>query len=408
MFMTLLYFALLRRRNAGMDQLSGITDRSSKIKLALFWVSGHLEASPAVFNLAIALARSGFQVDLYTARNATCPEPRISEPGVTLLFLPGKERRLKEPVVRITARFVRWVLPKVRAGGYHYMIGAGIRGLFASAVISSLTGVPAAYQCVEMYPSWQHRTLPWRVYKSLERWANRRMRFTIIQDEMRAEMLARDNHITRKSIVLLPVAPLGPPILIPSTFLTHKFGLHQKTIILYAGALFAPFSASEDLVAAAQDWPEDWVLVLHSVYGQTDSQYTALKKLDIHNRTVLSTDSLPYEEITTLMASATVGLAIYKTDDDNLVNMGMSSGKLAEFLRCGVPAVVSDFPGMRDLVEQYGIGRAVRSASEVQAAIRAILADYENFRAKSARCFAERLALEIHIQNVVQAIQNNK
>jgi glycosyltransferase involved in cell wall biosynthesis len=375
------------------------------MKLALFWASGHIESSTGTYNLAVALARAGCDVDVYTARNRTSLDPQFGEPRIRTFFLPGIEPDLKEPVMRLTTRFTLWVLKSIRRGDYDGVIGAGIRGMVAAAVVRKRQEVPAAQLSLELYPSWQRPGLRARVLKMVERWANRQMRINIVQDSQRADLLLRDNHISPASVVLMPVAPLGPARIENSRLLAERFHLEGKRILLYAGALFAPFTVTEELVRAAQDWPDDLVLVVHASQVNPPEKFTALEALDPRRRVVLSREPLPYAQIREVMGSAAIGLVLYKPTDDSFYYTGMSSGKLAEFLRCGVPCIVSDLPGPRDLAANDGIGEVVKSFDEIPAAARRILADYPGFRERAIRCFDARLAAERFVPDVIEAFE---
>jgi glycosyltransferase involved in cell wall biosynthesis len=101
-----------------------------------------------------------------------------------------------------------------------------------------------------------------------------------------------------------------------------------------------------------------------------------------------------HAELGKLIASADVGLALYRHSDDNMYFLGLSSGKLAEYLRAGVPVVVSDFPGMRELVQRTRCGLVVTSMDALRAAIAAILDDQEGYSERSRMCFDRELAVE--------------
>lgn len=366
-------------------------------RIALLWPSGHLDRCPPAINLAIALARAGWEVDLYAARNATAPETHISENGVHLVQMPGVAQHFHEPVLRMTTRFLCWVNPRIRGRAPAVIIGIGIRGLIVAACLSMWLRIPSGYYSLELYPSKESRG--WRrMAKMLERWAHRHMRFSISQDDMRAQMLADDNGIDRGSIDLLPVAAPGPPLAARDTFLRERLRLQpDQRILLYAGTLLADFSAAADLVEAAQSWPPGWVLVLHAGHRAPERAYDALRVLDRLQRARFSTEPVSYADLPRVMASADIGLALYRRTDDNMFYMGLASGKLSEYLRCSVPVIASDLPGMADLIRETGAGIIVKSAADIVLAAETIFSHEERFRTAAGQCFGARLALERHL-----------
>lgn len=355
-------------------------------------------------NFAIALARAGCEVDLYTALNRTSLRPTMDEPRLRIFFLPGEYSSVKEPVVRLTLRFTRWARRQVRQEHYDAIIGAGVRGLMAAAWIAPRLRLPAVYLCLEQYPASFYTSWKSRLFKLLERRANARMDLTVAQDEMRAAMLAEDNRIRRDSIVSLPVAPLGPAQRCPSDHWRNAFGLHGKKIFLYAGSLFAPFTVERELVRAAQDWPQDWALVIHGSQRYSSEQWQSLSAIDQGRRVHHSREPVPYSRLAELLGSADIGVVMYHANDPNFFYMGLSSGKLAEFLRCGVPCIVSALPGMRELVNEFDCGVAVPGCEDIAAAARNIFTRHADMSANAMRCFDARLALQQHMPRVMAAL----
>ena len=71
-------------------------------RIAILWPSGHLDRCPPAINLAILLARKGFEVDLFGAQNVTAAIPAINEPNVTMHFHPVVQHEFREPVASMT------------------------------------------------------------------------------------------------------------------------------------------------------------------------------------------------------------------------------------------------------------------------------------------------------------------
>lgn len=376
-------------------------------RVAILWPSGHLDWCPGITNLASGMVRLGHDVVILTARNRHSNEPAPGDAKVRFQFLPGVGQDLKEPVVRITLKFLLWALPLCRREKPDFIIGAGIRGLVAAAVISRWTGIPAAYLCLELYPSSQLQSLRWKVFKKIERLANRQMAFSINQDSARARLQAEDNHIPLESIRLAPLSPPGPARIERSRHLAERFGLGEKNVILYAGALFAPFSVSEDLVRSAQTWPAEYVLVLHAAHRVPEERVNGLKKLDTANRVVFSTEPLPYAEVGPLFASADVGLVLYHPSDDNMRHINTSSGKLTEFLFRGVPVIASALPGLKEFVEENKIGMAIENVDELPSALASVLARREEFRNNAVACFDRHLSLDRALAGIVSAMEGS-
>lgn len=363
--------------------------------VALFFPVGALEVTPIVKHLARGLAESGFAVDLFTFRNRCQLAPEAPHPAVRMHLHPHELTTLREPVPRTTLRFFTWALPICMAKRYSVYVAAGIRGLMVAAVLSRVTGVPVVYHCLELYPSRELHSLTGKIYKQMERWANRRAACTLIQDDLRARMLSEDNGVPADTLLRFPVSSFGPAQRVPNDSLRARFNIApEDKVILCAGAIHSAFVPSEELIAAAQSWPLSWRLVLHSNVRLQTWEREKLRSLDKASRVLFSDDPIPYDRLPQFVAGADVGLALYRRCDDNIYNLGLSSGKLAEYARAGLPIVVSDFPGIRERVERYRCGVNVAGMDEVGKGLASIFSDYETYSRNSREFFERELALE--------------
>jgi hypothetical protein len=277
------------------------------------------------------------------------------------------------------------------------VIGVGIRGLVVAARLKK-RGMRVGYHSLELYPTQEAHSIAQKFFKAIERRAHRKMDFTIVQDAMRAELLARYNGVNSQGMVLLPVSPLGPAEVKRSTYLHEKLGIAKdRKIVLYAGTVDAPFSVANELIAESERWPAEYVLVVHS---------NAVVQAPLrHSRAVFSSEPVRYAEIDKLMSSAYVGLALYKPSDDNMKYIGLSSGKMSEYLRYGVPVIASDLPIMGELVRETSCGVAISNVPEVGAALQTIAADYAGYCGRAVNCFDKKLAQGNYIDGVIAAIE---
>ena len=114
---------------------------------------------------------------------------------------------------------------------------------------------------------------------------------------------------------------------------------------------------------------------------------------------------LPLNELDTLVQSADIGVALYSTEyGPNIVFTGMASGKLMQYLKCGLPIVASDLPGFRELFAERLCGICVQDETEVVSAVNHILDDYPRFRAQAQRTYIELFDYEPHFARVLSRI----
>src|SRR5205814_4069519 len=104
----------------------------------------------------------------------------------------------------------------------------------------------------------------------------------------------------------------------------------------------------EAIIDSAGGWPEPWVLVIHTRYAAESSAYVDNLRSRANLRRVLfSLKPVPRQEYDPLIDGADVGLAFYvptsgsSFTQSNVQTIGLSSGKLAYYLRAGLPVIVN-------------------------------------------------------------------
>lgn len=268
--------------------------------------------------------------------------------------LPGRWRALAREayVVRelLTGlwRFVRAMRAAPRAD---VVIAADKAGLLATRLAGR---VPRVYFSLEATPREEESSMAGRWLNTLERRHVAQHRpWVIAQSPARAALIQPD--LARQ--VLVPVTSDGEA-LPPSDWLRQRHGIapHQR-VLLIAGGLGADQCTTE-IVRAAADWDERLVLVLHSASGRYPPELLALvQSPDLQARVKLSADRFTIDEAERqVYAGADLGIVYYRDLGFNYRHTAYSSGKLAAFLRAGVPVIVPPFDEFRQAVREHGFG----------------------------------------------------
>jgi glycosyltransferase involved in cell wall biosynthesis len=398
------------------------------MRLAIVYPRANLDTVPSLIGAAEQLAEAGHEVDVFTYRHAGQPDPEFAQSRIHLRSL-GVEgladystANLRGAVKRVgwlpsvaRAPLVRTynVLGAGLAGGsrlaararsvvvereapYACVIGVDPDGL---ALAHSLArGAPLGYYSLELLLSYELSTPADRQLKAQERTLSQQAAFVIVQDEERGRLLAEDNAIDWSRVVLVPNAPAGPARREPRRYWQTRFDLPVDTrVVIHSGSL-GDWTGIEAIVDSTASWPADWVLVIHTRFDAQSSGYVeSLRARADPRRVYFSLKPVPRQDYDPLIDGADVGLAFYVPQPGsaftqrNVQTIGLSSGKLAYYLRAGLPVVVNQASSIAEVVDQRSLGISVATAADIGAALQRISEEYDRYSASALRFFDETL-----------------
>lgn len=159
----------------------------------------------------------------------------------------------------------------------------------------------------------------------------------------------------------------------------------DRSVDLYAGNI-THWTLAQELAEAARHWPANWSLVIHG-WAETPAYLEKLRPLCDGQHIILSEEIVPYGKLDDLVSSADIGIALYKGIDRNIHDIGQSSGKMWQYLRCGLPVITTDLPSLQPIVDEGKFGLCVHQAEEVQVAIEQIMSDYAGYAARACEYY---------------------
>jgi len=410
-------------------------------RVALVYPRANIDTVPSLVGAAEALADHGYDVDLLVFTLAGQPTPRFSSPRIRVrslgvegladhssVGLRGLVKRAgwlpdaaRAPLARgyqvigaslahgsrLAARARTAVLE--RAEPFACVIGVDPDGL---ALAQSLAhGAPLGYYSLELLLSYELTTAAEEQLKAAERTLSQQAAFVVVQDEERGRLLADDNRIPWPNVVLVPNSPPGPARRLPSRYWHARFDLPTESrVVVHSGSL-GDWTGIEAIVDSAADWPAPWVLVIHTRYDAESSGYVDdLRRRADPQRVRFSLRPVPRQEYDPLIDGADVGLAFYVPNNGssftqrNVQTIGLSSGKLAYYLRAGLPVIVNAAASIADVVEARGGGLSVPDAAAIPSALNRIAANYSSFSAGATAFFDEHLDFGRAFGEVVRRI----
>ncbi len=250
-----------------------------------------------------------------------------------------------------------------------------VRGHFMAwptAALAKLFGVPIVHEVNGPYED-IYVTYPWllRFRRLLDaaqraqfRWADHLLPVTV---EL-GEWLASEAGHRRIAVV-----PNGANTDLFRPDAPRAEGLPDGPYVVFFGGLAQWHGVDTMLAAAAHpDWPDGVSLVIVGD-GQERSKVAAAARA---SERIVAVGYRPYEEVPGFVAPALTGLVTI-SDPRGRSRTGLLPLKLFETLACGVPAIVTDFPGQAKIIREHrcGIVVPVDDPGELARAVATLAAD---------------------------------
>jgi glycosyltransferase involved in cell wall biosynthesis len=323
------------------------------------------QASYVHLNEIVAgLRRRGWQVDVLAPKYSD----RWARPSAPLRII--EYLRLQW---RLTRRLAQFDAIYVRA---HPLA-------FPAAVIAKIFGRPVVHEINgtygDLYVAYPAARRARRILDALQRWQYRWARGLIaVTPQLRAWSVEESRPGKPAAVVIANGANTDlfnedakSALELPKPYVVFFGGLTRwHGVDLMLDALRMPAWPSGVSLVIVGDGPESPLL---QEAAQTDSRLVLLGRR-------------PYREIGGIVAGALVGLVPIVDPEGRSSSAGLSPLKLYETLACGVPAVVTDYPGQADIVREAGCGVVVApDAAALAAAVAGLASDPETARLKGRR-----------------------
>lgn len=367
---------------------------SMRQRIALISCTGHDWISNPVLNTAEYLGRTGWEVDVYGCVTGRMPSPSLAVEQVRYHAFSRADRAGWLPTMRGMSR---WLTQHFAGRRYQCVIGYDPDGLLLAAIQAQRYHLPYWYYSLELFvPPSLRRWKAW-LRKQAEVIASRRAQRIITQDPLRAEWFIRHHGVSQQKIIVVPNTPLQPPEVRREAWLHQMLSLPEGCrVVLNIGSLIREHMAVA-LAESALEWPAGFILVMHGWFAReaekTRCEQIARARPD---RLRLSTQSLPPAQKDLVYHSADFGLVFYEPVNDNLRFVGAASGKLFEFMRCGVPVIASRLPGMQRLIEEPGWGILVDRVEDIATVLPKLAADRERYSTQALWAYRRLGGLEAY------------
>lgn len=284
--------------------------------------------------------------------------------------------------------------------------GMAFMGIPVALAVGKRDGIPVVYDARDIHLDARNlarmgRPARWLLGRTERGWATAATRVISVNDAY-ADVLASRWPIERPLVILNCSYRFTPPS--PRRRLFHEaLGLPDgRKVVLYHGGLF-PWRGIEQLVEAIREVP-DTTLVLMG-YGVLEPILRAWEADPVMGGRVRVLPAVPPAELHDWVAAADV--AAMPIQGDTLNHRLTTPNKLFEAMAAGVPAVVSDLPGMSAIVRDADSGILVdpTDVAAIAAAIRRITslpdAEWQAWRDRCVAAAHDRYNWETQVEKLL-------
>lgn len=396
---------------------------------SIFFYDGYVGISPTIINLATALENQGYSVTIFATKN-NVPQPRKLGGKIKILYFKKRFKiidYLYQSNLSYFSKFLEIGLYSYQSFSYILKHGKKQKQITNINVVVDFHSLMIGWLCYYFFKqnfiflSLEIQEIKTNYFynfiiKLIGKFVYRKSELVIVQDEDRLQNLNEVYQYKHPKVFYLPNCP---PQNIPTetnqaNFFREKFQLSSSEfphLILQAG-MINDYTKSKSLAQAFTSINSGCALIFHDVStisNQENQLYQDSIREINNNNLFLSLTPVPYDQVDKIYASATIGLALYTTNQgDNFTKIAKASGKLAYFLKHGKPILISNSASLVELNDKYQFGVVINDASnsqEIQIAITQILSSYQVYSQNSRICFEAEFDFETKMQPILASIE---
>lgn len=233
------------------------------------------------------------------------------------------------------------------------------------------------------------------------------IRGLIIQSKEK-EILFRDDYNLPTNIpsLLIPVTYKGQAVKRRSSDIKEKYRIrNDQKVALHLGGIASWFSCIE--LALAFSKFKNWVLFFH---GYPENKYleelkNVLSKNRIGNVLISEETYNELEQVNQILISCDLGIAWYNDISIGFRVAGKSSGKIASYMRFGLPVIAKKYASTVEAIEQTGCGICVDNFDEIAQAITRIEKEYKNFAINAWNEYEKTYRFENYKRDLIDFIE---
>ena len=296
---------------------------------------------------------------------------------------------------------------------YDISIGIDSYGIIASHISSFFSLFRITYfWSLEITESKQYRLLMILV-KALESKGHKNSDFLISQDKKRAKALCQINNVNFMESRFFSVPHSKDKIASDNKFdyFRKKFSINKSDVIILHAGWIHDVMDSLNLAQSASSWPSNYKLIFHERMERSRSEPYINKAIQLGgSATFFSLNPVSYDRLEEILTSADIGIVNYKLQTGAAAwdNLSKASGKIADYLSCGLPILCSNFAGAEEMINNYKCGEVFYNYEELPACIERITQRYQYYKSNALKCFDQEYKFSKYFLPVVHSMESLK
>lgn len=350
-----------------------------------------IERIPGLKTLISHLAEQSY-VTIITSRSKAFAVPAFGSQRIKLVMVNERKHSLGIPVsIKITLITAVNLFLRLLSRKKYVLIYAG-KGALIMSNIMRIFGARKYVAFIVEYPELIKKQKSFLSPHSMEIEAIKKSIFYITQDNLHGKFINEEILKKDHQYKTLPNSEGEDIFTRKNTYFHENFDLQPDAKILLHSGGFGPWFLSAEVSAISSSLSNDFRLVFHAShdvrYSNYYKDYIKSKKRD--DTSMLSLDPQPLDNLHLLVSSAYIGIAWYNLSllGYRAELMGLASGKIGSYLRCGIPVVAQNISSLSYLGD-YECGILVEDIQDIPDAVDSISKRYDFYRSNAFNCYKE-------------------
>ncbi len=341
-------------------------------------VFNNLYTDQRVEKVCNTLSENGYEMELIGNNWGGLPEMKRSYPFSRI--------ELKSKVLRFAYVEFQWKLYREllkKADKNTILLSNDLDSLLPNYLVSKKLNIPLVFDSHEIFTEMPlvNGRFTQKIWRTLEKSIVPKLKYMMTASESYADWFHKTYGISRPVVVQnFPKKSENPQ---------NYSETNSPKIILYQGVI-NPSRGLDKMIAAMKniDDAEFWI----AGDGLKKDEYITLTKtLGLEKKVKFLGKLLP-EKLREITKKADVGLSI---EENNGLSYYLSMpNKVSDYIQARIPVVVSDFPEMRKVVDNFHAGEKIGNHNELAGKIKTVLENGKQFYEESLNKAASELCWE--------------